>query len=185
MKLALLIGSCSFVLCLGASPVHAQLGNPADNAKATSQSKVSDKDREFMEDISHADLAEIETGKMALEKGQSEAVKKFAQKMIDDHTKAQDELEKLASAKSVKLPTETDVQHKTVAIALRASRGDTFDSQYIKRVGIGDHERTRDLLRKVSADAKDKQLKVHAMKTIKAVDGHLAMARKMEKSSGK
>ena len=181
-KFACAIGAAASMLLLGAAPAHAQLGNPADNAKATAGSKVADNDVEMMEDIAHGNLAEIETGKMALEKGQSDAVKKFAQKMIDDHTKAQNELEKLASAKGVKLPTETDVQHKTIATALQALSGDTFDNQYIKRVGVGDHERTHDLLKKVSTSAKDPQLKAYAAKTIKVVDSHLAMARKMEKN---
>jgi putative membrane protein len=148
---------------------------------------VGEGDQEMMEDIAHANLAEISTGKMALEKGQSDAVKKMAQKMIDDHTRAQEELEKLASSKGVKLPTETDVQHKTMATALEGLSGKAFDEQYIKRVGVGDHQRTHDLLKKVSTQAKDPQLKAYAAKTIKGVDSHLAMAKKMQgaKDSGK
>lgn len=183
-KLAILLATGAIALSLGASPVHAQLGNPADNAKATAQSKVGDKDVEMMEDISHANLAEISVGKMALEKGQSDAVKKFAQTLIDDHTKAQNELEKIASAKGVKLPTETDVQHKTIATALQALNGETFDDQFIKRVGVGDHQRTHDMLQNVGKNAKDPQLKAYAAKTMKAVDSHLAMAKKIE-SGGK
>lgn len=177
-----LLGAGTAALLLAVSPVHAQLGNPADNAKATAGAKVGENDIEMMEDIAHANLAEIETGKMALKKGQSDAVKKFAQKMIDDHTKAQKELQQIASAKGVKLPTETDVQHKTIATALEGMSGETFDSQYIQRVGVGDHERTHELLKKVSTDAKDPQLKAYAAKTIKVVDSHLSMAKKMEGS---
>jgi putative membrane protein len=186
-KLACLLGAGTVALLLGASPVHAQLGNPNDNAKATANARVGEGDQEMMEDIAHANLAEISTGKMALEKGQSDAVKKMAQKMIDDHTRAQEELEKLASSKGVKLPTETDVQHKTMATALEGLSGKAFDDQYIKRVGVGDHQRAHDLLKKVSTQAKDPQLKAYAAKTIKGVDSHLAMAKKMQgaKDSGK
>lgn len=181
-KLAALLGAGALALALGASPAHAQLGNPADNAKTSSQSKVGENDVERMEDISHANLAEISVGKMALEKGQSDAVKKFAQTLIDDHTKAQDELKKIASAKGVTLPTETDVQHKAIATALQALSGETFDDQFIQRVGVGDHQRTRDMLADVSKNATDPQLKAYAAKTIKVVDSHLARAKKLEAS---
>lgn len=181
-KLTVLLGAGALAVAVASFPVHAQLGNPADNAQTTSKTRVADNDVERMEDLSHANLAEISVGKMALEKGQSDAVKKFAKTLIDDHTKAQNELQKIASAKGVKLPTETDVQHKTIASALQALSGDTFDDQFIKRVGVGDHQRTHDMLDDISKNAKDPQLKAYAAKTIKVVDAHLAQAKKLEGS---
>ncbi|MFL6719912.1 MAG: DUF4142 domain-containing protein [Burkholderiaceae bacterium] len=180
LSLRFLVSATSAAFLFGAFPAHAQLGNPADNAKATANTKVSDADREFFEDIAHANLAEIDTGKMALEKGQSKNVKTFAQKMIDDHTKAQSGLEALAKRKGITLPTETDMQHKGIATTLSALSGNAFDEQYISHVGVGDHERTHSLLTKVSKNAKDPDLKAYAAKTVKAVDQHLAMARKMQ-----
>jgi putative membrane protein len=179
-SLQFFVSAASAAILFGAFPAHAQIGNSADNAKATANATVNDADREFFEDIAHANLAEIETGKMALEKGQSKNVKTFAQKMIDDHTKAQSELETLAKRKGITLPTETDVQHKGIATALGALSGNAFDSQYTARVGVGDHQRTHDLLTKVGRNAKDPDLKAYATKTIKAVDQHLSMAKKME-----
>jgi putative membrane protein len=133
-----------------------------------------------MEDIAHANLAEVETGKLALEKSKNEQVRQFAQRMIDDHTTALKELQTLAQSRGVTLPTETDVQHKTIATALKALSGDTFDHQYMERVGIGDHERTHDLLQKAVKNARDADLKAYAQKTLKTVDQHLSMAKKME-----
>ena len=180
LSLRFLVSATSAAFLFGAFPAHAQVGNPADNAKATANTKVSDADREFFEDIAHANLAEIDTGRMALQKGQSKNVKTFAQKMIDDHTKAQSGLEALAKRKGITLPTETDMQHKGIATTLSALSGNAFDEQYIAHVGVGDHERTHSLLTKVSKNAKDPELKAYAAKTIKAVDQHLAMARKMQ-----
>lgn len=181
-KMVSQVGAVALVALLGASPVHAQLGNSADNAKAMANSKVSEGDREFMEDIAHANLAEISTGKMALEKSQTPEVKQYAQKMIKDHTTAQEELSKIAQSKGVKLPTETDVQHKGIAAALGALSGDAFDKQYIARAGVGDHERTHALMEKVSKEAKDPELKAYASKTIKVVHQHLTSAQKLEKT---
>jgi putative membrane protein len=72
------------------------------------------------------------------------------------------------------------MQHKGIATTLSALSGNAFDEQYIAHVGVGDHERTHSLLTKVSKNAKDPDLKAYAAKTIKAVDQHLAMARKMQ-----
>jgi putative membrane protein len=197
-----LLGASALSMMLVASPVIAQStsaqGNTgerssaassagssssADNAKSSRGSSVESQDKEFMEDIAHANLAEIETGKLALEKSQSDEVKKFAQMMINEHTKAQKELESLAQKKGITLPTETDMQHKTIATALQALSGDTFDKQYIARVGVGDHERTLKLLQKTEKQTKDKELKAYASKTIKSVKKHLEHAKKMEGKS--
>ena len=173
-------------LLFSTPPLHAQ-GTSSDTKAGASSSKagtasVSDDDRKIMEDIAQANIAEIQTGHMALEKGQSDQVKKFAQQMIDDHTKAQKQLQQLAQSKGVDLPGDTDLEHKAIATALKALSGDTFDNQYIARVGVGDHQRTRDLLQKAQKNAKDPGLKAYAQKTVKVVDGHLAMAKKMDNS---
>jgi putative membrane protein len=154
----------------------------AQSRSAGSQNgaQVAEQDREFMEDIAHANLAEIETGKMALEKSQDPQIKKFAQMMIDDHTKAMKELQSLAKKKEVDLPAETDLQHKTIATALKALSGNTFDEQYIARVGVGDHERTLELLKKTEQQTQDAQLKAYAANTLKSVSKHLEMAKKLE-----
>lgn len=175
-----LVGAASVVALLGAAPAHAQTTN-RDAAAATAEARVSSGDRELMEDISHANLAEIDTGKLALEKSQNPEVRKFAQMMIDDHTKAQQELQTIAQAKGITLPTETDIQHKTIATALKILTGNTFDKQYISRVGVGDHERAQRLLEKTQKEASDFDLKAYATKTVKAVQHHLSVAKSMEK----
>lgn len=187
-----LLGVAAVTALIGLPLAHAQTGGTNTSNAATSsasgsaQSSVSKGDREFMEDIAHANLAEIATGKMALEKTQNAEVKQFAQKMIDDHTKAQDELKQLADAKGVKLPDDPGMAKKTKAMTtLKPLTGDTFDKQYIKHAGVGDHENAHKLLAKVQSKAKDADLKAYAEKTIKAVDEHLNMAKSMEQNMKK
>ena len=137
---------------------------------------VSRDDSKMMSDLAHANIAEIETGKLALEKSQSAPVKKFAQHMIDDHTSALKELQTLAQAKGVTLPDGTDLKHKTMATALKVMSGNTFDSQYMKRAGVGDHQATIELLEKAQKNAKDPDLKAMATKMLPTVREHLKMA---------
>jgi putative membrane protein len=150
----------------------------AGNAKADANAaKVDRSDSKLMADLAHANIAEIETGKMALEKSQNAEVKKFAQHMIDEHTTAQKELQTLADAKGVKLPDGTDLQHKALATAMKAMSGQTFDNQYMKRAGVNDHERTIQLLQKTQKEAKDPDVKALATKMLPTVQHHLTMAK--------
>ena len=137
---------------------------------------VSRDDSKMMTDLAHANFAEIETGKMALEKSQNGQVKTFAQHMVDDHTAALAELQTLAQAKGVKLPEGTDLKHKTMAAALKVMSGNNFDSQYMKRAGVNDHQATIELLQKVQKNAKDSELKAMAVKMLPTVQAHLKMA---------
>ena len=148
----------------------------ASSTRTGSDSKVASGDQTMMRDISYSNISEVAAGKLALEKSQSDDVKSFAQKMIDDHTKAQQELQTLADSKGVKLPTEPDAKHKAMAKTLSGLKGDAFDKRYLKEGGLNDHQKTHKLLEKVQAKAKDADLKAYAAKTIAAVDQHLTMA---------
>ena len=134
----------------------------AGNSASGTGAMVSRDDSKIMIDLAHADIAEIETGKLALEKSQNEQVRKFAQHMIDEHTSALKELQTLALAKGVTLPDGTDLKHKTMATALKVMSGNSFDTQYMKRAGVGDHQQTIELLQKTQKNAKDPELKAMA-----------------------
>ncbi|MDQ3254563.1 MAG: DUF4142 domain-containing protein, partial [Acidobacteriota bacterium] len=56
------------------------------------QSMLSSGDRKFMMDAAMGGMTEVEAGRLAVEKGSSDAVKSIGQKIVDDHTKANDEL---------------------------------------------------------------------------------------------
>jgi hypothetical protein len=86
-----------------------QTGSPAvlrntdkDTNANKANAKVPEDGREMMGDISQANRAEIETGKIALNTGQNAQVRKFARQMIDDQTKAQNDLKKIAQTKNVR-----------------------------------------------------------------------------------
>ena len=78
--------------------------------------------------------------------------------------------------KGVTLPEGPDMKHKTMATAMKAMSGDTFDKQYMSQAGVADHRRTHDLLEKTQREARDADLKALAAKMIPVVHGHLAEA---------
>jgi len=144
-----------------------------------SKSQLQRADEGMLRDIAQANLAEIETGRIALDKSKDERVRKFAQQMIDDHSTAMKDVEQLAQAKGYKLPDGPDLKHKTVATALKALSGETFDKQYMSQAGVGDHKRTHDLLQKTQRNAKDADLKALAAKMLPVVHGHLTEAEQL------
>lgn len=145
----------------------------------TDAAKIDRADSRLIEDLAENNRAEIAAGKLALEKSQNAEVKKFAQQMIDDHSKALTEIQSLAQTKGIKLPDGTGVVNKTRETALKALSGETFDKQYSKRAGIGDHEKTVKLLQKIQKDARDPELKAMAAKMLPGVQEHLQMAKAM------
>jgi putative membrane protein len=145
---------------------------------------ISREDITLTSDLAQINISEIDSGRMALDKSHNPEVRKFAQQMVDAHTTALDDLKTLAQTKGFTLPNETDFQHKTLATALKMLSGDTFDSQYIKRIGVGDHERTLALLQKIQKRAKDADLKTLAAKTLPSVQAHLLMAKQMNTTAG-
>lgn len=179
--------SCSLALAavaaltLSAAPaVWAQSATPAPaTTKADDASKLERSDRKMMEDLAQGNMAEIDAGKMALEKSQNAEVKKFAQQMVDEHGSALADVQALARAKNVTLPDGPGAMAKTKAAALKALSGNLFDKEYAKRSGVGDHESTLKLLQKIQKDGKDGDLKALAAKMQPTVEHHLMMAKQL------
>lgn len=178
-------GATSATQGSGTSAAQSGSGSSASASKGSnSSSGVSKADQRMMKNLAEANFAEIETGKLALQKSQNDQVKSYAQKMIDDHTQAQKELEQLAQQKGVTLPTETDMKHKAAAKALSALEGEKFDKMYMNQVGVMDHKNTHRLLTKAQKDSKDPDLKALAAKMTPTVDGHLSMAQEQTGKKG-
>ena len=75
---------------------------------ALAQDKLSSKDSRALSKLIEANMAEVETGKLAQQKAQNPEIKQFGQHMVDDHGKANDQLKQVAQSKGVTLPTEVN-----------------------------------------------------------------------------
>ncbi|MEO7886706.1 MAG: DUF4142 domain-containing protein [Polaromonas sp.] len=176
---AALAGLAISALAFTAVPAAAQTSTTATPGTSTAADagKLARADKGMLDDLAQANIAEIEAGKMALEKSQSAEVKKFAQQMVDDHGSALAEVQALARAKGATLPDGPGMMAKTKATALKALSGTLFDKEYAKHAGVGDHESTIKLLNKIQKDAKDADLKALAGKMLPKVEAHLQMAK--------
>ncbi|MDQ6639163.1 MAG: DUF4142 domain-containing protein [Pseudomonadota bacterium] len=120
-------------------------------------------------------LAEVELGKLAQQKGASDQVKQFGSRMVDDHSKANDELKQIASAKSITLPTDLDAKHKNKMAKMQKLSGAQFDRAYMDDM-VADHKEDVADFKKESSAGRDNDLKSFAAKTLPTLEDHLKMA---------
>jgi putative membrane protein len=101
----------------------------ADGTAAAGR-EVARGDVDFVRDATVANMAEVELGRMALEHSTNREVKRFAQMMVDDHTKAGGQLRQIAATHKITGPTELDGKHRDLRDKLMKLRGADFDRQY-------------------------------------------------------
>jgi putative membrane protein len=153
------------------------------NSGGGSPASLSRSDRQVIMDLAMANMAEIEAARAAQTKSQNEQVRNFAQQMIDDHTKALDDVRQLAQARGVTLPTELDRMHKAKADRLASLSGEAFDRAYMAQSGVADHKKAHDKLSHAQSRAKDPEVKALAARTLPVVDQHLNSAQQLHKST--
>lgn len=146
---------------------------------STASTKITAQDQQLVNEIAYANLAEIATGQLALTKSKDPKVLGYAQRMIDDHTRAMKQLQTLAQSKGGTVPTETDLKHKAVGLELSALSGNLFDRQYLSQAGVGAHQRTHELVETVQKTANDPALRAHANMILPVVHSHLTEAQAM------
>jgi putative membrane protein len=115
------------------------LGLLAAVAAGPALADLSATDNQFANEAAQGGLAEVEMGQVAVQKATSAHVKQFAQRMVTDHTQANQELMQLATSQKLKLPTQVDAKHKSAMDKLRGLNGAAFDTAYMQDM-VQDHE---------------------------------------------
>jgi putative membrane protein len=156
------------------------------SATATGTTNLSRGDRKFIDEAAKGGMAEVQLGKLAAEKAESPQVKQFGQRMVDDHTKANSQLQQLASTKNVTLPQDIDRSHQHEYDRLQKLSGAQFDREYMKHM-VSDHKKDVKEFQKTAKSAKDPDVKNFAQTTLPTLEDHLRQAQTDEaavKSSG-
>jgi putative membrane protein len=138
-------------------------------------SNLSAADRKFIIQAAQGGMAEVELGKLAIEKASNDDVKQFGKHMIDDHSKANDELKQLAAKKGINLPTSTDRGDQAVYNHLAKLSGDQFDKAYMGDM-VKDHTKDVSEFKRASQTVQDAELKAWINKTLPVLESHLSMA---------
>lgn len=170
------LAALSFQACNGSkdSPETADSINAEkDTANAVEAGMaVDESDAKFAVDAANGGMGEVALSKLAQGKATSPKVKEFADMMITDHTKANDELMALAKAKNITLPVAVGDDNKAKSEDLAKKAGKDFDKAYID-IMQADHKKTVDMFEEASINAKDADIKAFAAKTLPALKAHL------------
>ncbi|HEX8586664.1 DUF4142 domain-containing protein [Pseudomonas sp.] len=138
---------------------------------------------DFVEDASAKGVAEIEAGKLALEKGTSADVKTFAEMMVKDHTAANTKLKGIADAKKLEVSDNAMLMDKAKSMILELRSSKSFDQAYANNQVVA-HEQTIALFKKEAAEGKDAELKAFATETLPKLEAHLTHAKELAKAHG-
>ena len=127
--------------------------------------------------------AEIDTAKMALQKSQNQAVKDYAQKMIDDHTKMLDTLHTLAQTDNIKFEDKPTPMGQKLAAKLQTLDGPAFDKAYINGM-VKDHKGdVKDFSTEIN-HGKKQDVKDAASQSLPIIKDHLQMVEGLQKQVG-
>jgi putative membrane protein len=133
----------------------------------------------FSHEAALGGMAEVNAGKLAARKGQSAAVKEFANRMVSDHTAAGERLTAVNKSNKVQAPPDLDKDHKVTLDQLGKADGKAFDVAYI-RAQIVDHQKTAQLYEWIIDNGQDPRLVSYAMETLPSVLRHLEMAKSLQ-----
>lgn len=125
-------------------------------------------------------MTEVQLGKIAASKAQDAKVKQFAEQMVSDHGKANEELASIAKQKGLTVPTELDAEHQSMIQGLNAKSGKAFDASYSEHMDAA-HAKAVALFQGAITGS-DPELAAFAKKTLPTLEQHKQMAKRLSTS---
>jgi putative membrane protein len=138
-------------------------------------------DEQFAKKAAQGGMAEVKLGQLAQEKGANEAVKKFGQRMVQDHSKAYDELKQAAAKENITVPADLDRKDQAAYDAFSKLSGAAFDKAYARDMVKDHQENIAEFKREANSGQKD-AIKNFAAETLPTLQEHLKEAREMRQA---
>jgi putative membrane protein len=129
-------------------------------------------DTTFAMKAAQGGMAEVQMGKLAAEKAGSADVRAFGQQMVDDHSKANDDLKSVAEKEGMTLPADMNAHQHAMYSRLEKLSGAAFDRAYVGDM-VMDHQEDVKEFQKETNSGKDDQIKAFASRTLPVIQGHL------------
>jgi putative membrane protein len=141
-------------------------------------------DKDFVTKVASSGLHEVELGNLAKNQASSPDVKKFAERMVADHGKANEALKKAAAEAGITLPAKMLDEHQKHITQIRNLKGADFDRAYMKHM-VESHTSGEKLFTQASKEATNPRLKEFATKTLPTIQEHLKIAKQINEGLGK
>lgn len=171
-NLRLLILSAVLLLPAGSGFAAVEGGKVAD--------KLTGDEERFLLESALSGMMEVQLGKVAAQKGAHERVKEFGKRMQEDHTKMNERLKKIASAKNVQLPAKLSGKYQSAVERLGKLSGSEFDREYIDHM-INAHGEDIQKFEIQAGRAQDPDVRKFAADSLPLLKKHLELAEATQK----
>ena len=138
-------------------------------------SPLSQRDKTFVDKAAQGGLSEVELGNLATQKATNPDVKKFAERMVHDHSQVNKELNQLADREGITLPKRLSAKDEMLKDQLEKLNGEAFDKAYMQNQ-VQDHEKDIAAFQHESRDGQNASVKEFASQTAPLLQSHLQEA---------
>lgn len=164
----------------GGMPTAGQSGGAPGMAPMDTPMQTRVDDKKFLKDAAMGSMTEAQLGKLAAEKGSSDSVKQYGQKLASDHAKAADELKQVAAKENVQIPDSLDSKHQSKIDKLAKLSGPEFDRSFVKDQ-MKDHQKDVDDYKAEAQYGTNPDVKMVAAKQLPVLQQHLSEAKDLSK----
>lgn len=140
-------------------------------------------DKIFLRKAAEGGIAEVKLGQLAAQKGSSDEVKAFGQKMVDDHTRMNNEMAQVADSLGVMLPKSMNKEDQAEYDKLNGLSGNDFDMEYLSLM-VKDHHKDLHEFRMEAASHADPALRDEVVKAEGVIHDHTVMVDKIARAKG-
>ncbi len=137
-------------------------------------------DRMFVSKAMQGSMAEVQLAQLTLQKSSNDQVKQFAQRMIDDHTKLNEQMKPVAQQLGVTPPDQISKNDRKTMAKLQSLSGPAYDQAYIKDM-VRDHKQDLSQFQAEASSGQDQTVKDAANQGSKVIVQHLQMAQQLAK----
>jgi len=161
--------------CTNKSNQTSNTGYADRNTAADRSVNLSSTEKDFAVKAAQGGMAEVELGNLAQQNGASSKVKDFGKRLVDDHTKANNELREIGAREGISLPSDIDSDHRRTTDKLSKLSGAQFDKEFLKEA-VSDHKKDIEEFQKEAEKGANPALKDFASKYLPVLQDHLNMA---------
>jgi putative membrane protein len=175
----ILIGTTLLVGCLAFGQTPQKDRSTAKTMGEGNRAMVPAADKKFATEAAIGGMTEVQLGQMAAEKASNPDVKQFGQRMVTDHSKANDELKSIAASEHITLPTSLDAKHQAIVDRMSKLSGAEFDRAYVKDM-VKDHDADVKEFTHQSQNGQNPALRSFAGKTLPTLQEHQKMIHEID-----
>jgi putative membrane protein len=139
-------------------------------------------DKKFAKDAAVSGLIQVELGKLATQKASKGEIKQFGEELAADHSKANEQLKRVASKENIQVPDSLDSKHQSQIDKLAKLDGEDFDKAFLKNQLRDRQAAVRDFNSEAQSGT-DPELRTFASNMLPKLQQQLELAKNLAKNN--